>query len=287
MNPLKLLTLNLAMLEIDVPILRRISLVKNKHIRITAIIQEFKNSDCDVLLLQEIGGSLLKKLVHELSDLFPYHATHRTRRLFSRHLLILSKLPLVGTDFIPFTHQDPLEGLAIQKGLLCTTINWNNTHYHLINTHLIATVAGINDSSKTTLHIREKQIQQLSHYIHNREHPDEIIIAGGDFNCGPTYCSDGYALLAEKFYDCMKQLPESERITWSTTNSMIQNVSKNDPDKQTDGFYMTFRQYEQLQHGIRLSRVFTDEVEVTLDNSIQRTMLSDHYGVTMLIKKTL
>jgi endonuclease/exonuclease/phosphatase family metal-dependent hydrolase len=287
MNPLKLLTLNLAMMEIDFPILRRISLVKNKNIRIAAVIQEFKNSDYDVLLLQEIGGSLLKKMVRELSVLFPYHATHHTHRLFSRHLLILSKIPLEDINFIPFTHQDPLEGLVIQKGLLCTTVNWNNNNYHLINTHLIATVAGINDSSKTTLHIREKQIQQMSHYIHNREHPDEIIIVCGDFNCGPTYCSEGYTLLGEKLYDCMKQLPESERITWSVENPMIQNVSKNDPDKQTDGFYMTFRQYEQLKSIITLSRVFVDEVEATLDNAKQKTMLSDHYGVELLVKKTL
>jgi hypothetical protein len=85
----------------------------------------------------------------------------------------------------------------------------------------------------------------------------------------------------------MKQLPESERITWSVENPMIQNVSKNDPDKQTDGFYMTFRQYEQLKSIITLSRVFVDEVEATLDNAKQKTMLSDHYGVELLVKKTL
>jgi hypothetical protein len=55
MDSLRILTLNVGLLEIDLPLLRNITLIKGKSVRIQAIIHILRQHAHDVILLQEVG----------------------------------------------------------------------------------------------------------------------------------------------------------------------------------------------------------------------------------------
>ncbi len=285
MNSFNILTLNTGLLEIDFPLLRSITLVKDKNIRVHGIIDMLKKSTYDVVMLQEIGGTLLKKVLKELSDIFPYHATHHTWKLFSYNLLILSKIPLEKVHFTPFKKQTNFESWGITKGFLSVQVTWNNTPYHLINTHLVASGTNQGDSSPKTLRVRNQQIHQLKEYVRTHYTPDDIVIIGGDFNAGPLTCRENYDVIVDELYDVMQHLPEHERITWSPKNPNVRKSTKQDPEKQLDGFYMRHHHYEQFKDAMNISRKFIDEVEITHPRGTDQIVLSDHYGVEMIIKK--
>jgi hypothetical protein len=83
----------------------------------------------------------------------------------------------------------------------------------------------------------------------------------------------------------MNHTSQENRITWSASNPNVQNVSKNDPDKQTDGFYLKHHHYQQLKDNLVISRAFTSETEFIFRELPSRIMLSDHYGVEMTLIK--
>lgn len=285
MNSLKILTLNAGLLEIDFPLLRAITLVKQKNIRVYAVIDALKKATHDIVMLQEVGGSLLKKILCEVSDVFPYHVTHHARKLFSTNLLILSKFPLNQTKFIPYKNQTHFESWGIQKGMLCAQIVFDKIPYHFINTHLVASGTEVGDSTPKTLHVRNQQIEQLKEHIRTSYDKNDIVIVGGDFNAGPLTCRENYDIIIDELYDCMQHAPEPDRITWSTKNPIVRKSTKHDPDKQIDGFYMRHHHYEQFKDSMSISRKFIEETEIIHKEKLTKTMLSDHYGVELEIKK--
>ena len=56
MNPLKILTLNTGLIEIDIPILRHIAVVHAKELRTDALIQALRENPYDIIMMQELGG---------------------------------------------------------------------------------------------------------------------------------------------------------------------------------------------------------------------------------------
>lgn len=287
MDTLKILTLNVGLLEIDLPLLRKITLIKGKDIRIQAITYILRQHAHDVILLQEAGLPAQRQLIEHLKNEFPYHATHHARKLFSSNLLILSKIPLFNITFIPYTSQTHFESWGIQKGMLCASIHWNNTDYHLINTHLVASGTEQRDTSPRSLHVRNEQVNQIKSYIEQVYTSDDHVIIGGDFNMGPQTSIENYQNIIDTFKDCMEHVEETEqRITWSPKNPLARNRVIHDPAKQIDGFYMKHQHYDTLKNHMEINRMFLDEISFEQNNSEVKTMISDHYGVELIIKKT-
>lgn len=286
MNSLKILTLNTGLLEIDALLLRKINLVSEKETRVNALIHVLREHPYNIVMLQEISGSIQKRVIKELNDIFPYHATHSSYRLFSSNLLILSRLPLSNIRFISFNHQTRFEAFGIQKGFLCADATWNNETYHFITTHLVASGISQYTRSSRVRRIRGTQINQLTEYIKTNYQDDSTIILGGDFNAGPHSSQDNYKLLSAELYDCMQHLQEAERITWHPENPLARNEIIKDPMQQVDGFYMRPDHHEKIKLLVHLSRKYTQEISLVhaAGHSIN-TMLSDHYGVEMEIKK--
>lgn len=287
MNSLKILTLNTGLIEIDVPLLRRISVVHGKDIRVKALIKILQENTYDVVFLQEIGGSLQKKLLESLDDIYPYHATHKNKKLFSTHLLILSKSPLSNICFVPFEQQTHFESWGITKGLLCADINHDGTIYHLINTHLVASGTKASDTTPKTLRTREHQIKQMKKFIKENYHEQGVVIVGGDFNTGPFSSKENYDVIIDELADCMQCAAESDRITWSPENPLARKSTRRDPHKQIDGFYIKHHHFEQFKDHLQITRTFTEHIEIHHNNKKIHTPVSDHYGVEMIIKKTL
>lgn len=287
MNLLKILTLNVGLLEIDLPLLRKITLIKGKDIRMQALIHVLRQHAHDIILLQEIGTPAQQYIINELRDDFPYHVTHHARKLFSKNLLILSKLPFTKTDFIPFTSQTHFESWGIQKGMLCASVRWNSTDYHFINTHLVASGTEQRDTSKSALRVRNNQINQIKKYINETYHDNDHVIIGGDFNMGPHTSLENYHLMISELKDCMEHIHEHERITWNPKNPLTRNRVIHDPEKQIDGFYMKHAHYDEMKDNITVNRMFLDEVSFHHEEKTVSTMISDHYGVELIIKKHL
>jgi endonuclease/exonuclease/phosphatase family metal-dependent hydrolase len=283
MHSLKILTLNVGLLEIDLPLLRKITLIRGKSIRMQAIMYILRQHTHDIVLLQEVGVPAQKQLIEGLSDVFPYHITHHAKKLFSSNLLILSKIPFSHTTFIPYTAQTYFESWGIQKGMLCGSIQWNHTDYHIINTHLVASGTDQRDTSSDTLAIRDDQINQIKSYINETYQSDDHVIIGGDFNMGPQTSEENYHNIITTFKDCMEHIHRQSRITWSPKNPLVRSRVINDPEKQIDGFYMKHHHYTHLEKNIELNRMFLDEISFEYNGNTQTTMISDHYGVELII----
>jgi endonuclease/exonuclease/phosphatase family metal-dependent hydrolase len=236
-------------------------------------------------MMQELGGSLQKKVLAGMKDLYPYHATHRNFKLFSTHLMILSKTPLSNIRFIPFEQQTHFESWGITKGLLCADINHNGTTYHLINTHLVASGTKASDTTPKTIRVRTHQINQLKKFIHQHYSNDDIVIVGGDFNSGPFSCTENYNVIIDDLSDCMQQATEIDRITWSPENPLARKSTRRDPHKQLDGFYMKHHHFEQFKDTMHITRRFVEHVQIFYKGSTITTPVSDHFGVEMTIQK--
>ena len=286
MDSLRILTLNVGLLEIDLPLLRKITLIKGKDVRIQAITYILRQHAHDVILLQEAGLPAQRQLIENLKNEFPYHATHHARKLFSSNLLILSRIPLSNITFVPYISQTHFESWGIQKGMLCATINWNQTDYHIINTHLVNSGTEQRDTSSSALRVRNDQINQIKLYIEKTFEPDDHIIIGGDFNMGPQTSTENYQNILDTFKDCMEHIHDHERITWDPKNPLTRNRVIHDPAKQVDGFYMRHNHYDNLKDHMEINRMFLDEIAFEHDSKTITTMISDHYGVEMIIKKT-
>lgn len=283
MNPLRILTLNIGLLEIDLPLLRKITLIKGKSIRIQAIMYILRQHAHDIILLQEAGLPAQRQIIENLKDEFPYYATHHSRKLFSSNLLILSRIPLSNITFIPYTSQTYFESWGIQKGMLCATINWNNTDYHFINTHLVASGTEQRDTSSSSLRVRNNQINQIKAYIEKTYSTDDHIVIGGDFNMGPQTSKENYENILSTFKDCMDHIHADNRCTWSPKNPLVRNRVIHDPEKQIDGFYMRHNHYDTLMSYMKVNRMFLDEISFEHNSKTITTMISDHYGVEMVI----
>jgi endonuclease/exonuclease/phosphatase family metal-dependent hydrolase len=285
MNSLRILTLNIGLLEIDLPLLRKITLIKGKSVRIQAIIYILRQHAHDVILLQEAGLPAQRQIIESLKDDFPYHVSHHSYRLFSSNLLILSRIPLSNSAFIPYESQTHFESWGIQKGILCATVNWNQNDYHIVNTHLVASGTEQRDTSSSALRVRNDQINQIKSYIEKTFEPHDHVIIGGDFNMGPQTSTENYQNILDTFKDCMEHIHEQNRITWSPTNPLARNRVIHDPAKQIDGFYMRHSHYDNLKKNIEINRMFLDEISFEHDSETITTMISDHYGVEIIFKK--
>jgi endonuclease/exonuclease/phosphatase family metal-dependent hydrolase len=111
------------------------------------------------------------------------------------------------------------------------------------------------------------------------------VIIGGDFNMGPHTSKENYQNILNTFKDCMEHIHENDRITWSPKNPLARNRVIHDPAKQIDGFYMRHKHYNTLMNRMEINRMFLDEISFQHDSKTISTMISDHYGVEMIIKK--
>ena len=128
-------------------------------------------------------------------------------------LLIISKMPIVASKFLPFKAKSGIDGIAI-KGVLYSKISTGKDAFiHLFNTHLQATYHCDyqidNASDHSNFEARMKQIEELRKAITEclAEHSSlvqdgpksfkDIVLVAGDFNVN----SRGNRIPKHKFFD--------------------------------------------------------------------------------------
>lgn len=165
-----------------------------KNERLADFIHKMK--DYDIICLQEMFGSFnlrkqnLIKIAHKLG--FFFHAEPPAPSFFSSFvvdggLLILSRFPIVESEFLPFKYSVCSDSLS-EKGVLFTKIKIKSSYLNLITTHLQASYFDSSEFKwKMSIITRIEQMKELSSYINDlinekRVNHEETFLLCGDFN---------------------------------------------------------------------------------------------------------
>ena len=142
----------------------------------------------DIILLQEVYTCLnfrCSSLINQAAKVgFNYHYCTYSPSLMSRHLannalLILSRYPILSTDYINFTSYGSYDSI-IEKGADYIKIRIGpDLCLHTFNTHLQSSYAKKDPLTKM---IRHEQLKELRNFIGSKVGKNEPVICGGDFN---------------------------------------------------------------------------------------------------------
>ncbi len=150
----------------------------------------------DVICLQEMFGTFTSRRQQLIESAFHsgmfYHAEVPAPSFFSKNLidpglLILSRFPIVESEFKPFKNT-VLQCSVVWKGILYAKIKIKDSNLLILNLHLQATYFSTNsDQWDLLIETRLSQIEELkkfiSHIISEKNiTPNDQIILLGDFN---------------------------------------------------------------------------------------------------------
>jgi endonuclease/exonuclease/phosphatase family metal-dependent hydrolase len=178
---LKILTLNIYM--------RVWSVYDDKNSRLDRFINVYLQR-YDIVCLQEMHGTFTFRchsLIDRARDLgFKYCVVPKNPEIFSRKLIdsglvILSRVPIVRADFIPYKSGGYIDNYS-EKGFQCCKLSLNGDNLYLVNTHL---QSGYNFNDKKAISIRKEQLSQIESYL--RKYKDSTIILCGDMNCDANF----------------------------------------------------------------------------------------------------
>lgn len=157
---------------------------KNERLRlITKVFPYF-----DIILIQEMYTCLnfrCSSLINQANKTgLSYHYCTYSPSLMSRHLannalLILSRYPILSTDYINFTNYGSYDSI-IEKGADYVKIRIGpDLCLHTFNTHLQSSYARTDPIAKK---IRHRQLGELRSFVKSKVNQSEPLICGGDFN---------------------------------------------------------------------------------------------------------
>ena len=156
----------------------RPSLLKDGQMeRAEEIADYLKNSDADVLVLQELFHSRARKVLRKaLKNTYPYQTKKGPVSWLGipSGVVFFSKLPILKEKRISFSFSRGSDRFA-KKGAIVVTIKKDNQHITILGTHLQA------GSDSKTLRIRSSQIDELCE-VTNEIDSSKILIYAGDFN---------------------------------------------------------------------------------------------------------
>ena len=145
--------------------------------RAEEIADYLKNSDADVLVLQELFHSRARKVLKKaLKKNYPYQTKKGpvTWLGIPSGVVFFSKLPIVKENRISFSFSRGSDRLA-RKGAIVVTFKKDNQHITILGTHLQA------GSDNKTKKIRSSQIDELCK-VTNKIDSNGVLIYAGDFN---------------------------------------------------------------------------------------------------------
>lgn len=188
------------------------SLRKAQAIRLPWIVKYLKNSDYDVVVLEELFDKrITKKLTSELQSSFPYQYKPQKKGAFktTNGICILSKHPmeLVGTIF--FKDKKGIDAMA-SKGCVMVEVFVKGLTFQLLSTHLQA-------GNKHQM-VREKQLMQtFKELISKNKKPNVPQVFVGDFNI--DYFEEHYPTLLRIINMQDALVLEERKFTYDTENT--------------------------------------------------------------------
>ena len=242
--------------------------IPNTELRVQAFIQELKQSEDDILCLQEVFHSRHRdQILNSVSEIFPFH--------FFRDgcgLLLLSKIEIQKATFIKFLSSTWIEKLAITPGYMLLTLQHKGRQFSLINLHFTAGGLFYKHTSPKVARIQSRQVEQI---LQSCEHISLPLIVAGDFNSGKEIIPETYnKFIAIGLND---PNPNHEEATFhSSGNSNIIGRHGHIGDKRIDHVLFDHH-FELLDY-----EVFGKENMVKTPQGYRP--ISDHYGFRCYLK---
>lgn len=147
--------------------------------RTPLIIKQLKNSQYDVIVLQEaFAKSFREQLKTHLFPKFPFH--HYLGRkigsltVYGSGVYLLSKFPIVSTEHVYYSECAKADCFASKGTLLATLRLPSGKHFQIAGTHLQA--------GRKNFNIRTRQLQQVKNLMKENAKPDQPLVYVGDMN---------------------------------------------------------------------------------------------------------
>lgn len=169
------------------------SLRKKQGKRIEPIARFCIESNCDIILLQEVfGRSLSRRLRRRLRQAYPYQYKPRSKGLkISNGLLIVSKTPIRPVADIFYEDKTDIDRMA-SKGAVLVAIESKGQLMQVANTHLQA------GNVEANAQARKKQIQALAKLVDEYRDEAALQVLGGDLNTSKTN-GEAYEFMMRNF----------------------------------------------------------------------------------------
>lgn len=129
-----------------------------------------------IVLLQECFDDSFDSLTTIFHDFYIFRGTLQGINLMNSGLVILSKFPIIESEFIQFVNYNKMTFDALsEKGFLSVVLDIDGRHVRVINTHLQSCDFERFDPSAL------QQLEQLFRYVKINVN-EKYFIIGGDFN---------------------------------------------------------------------------------------------------------
>jgi endonuclease/exonuclease/phosphatase family metal-dependent hydrolase len=227
--------------------------------RYPQIARELDRLNPDIILLQEAWTAKARKSVPANCSWWMARAAGQHTFFQQSGLMTLSKFPIVGGEFYPFSRAAFPDRL-VNKGILKTTICLpDGSILNIWNVHL---------QEGGPRAVRRSQVQELVSYVQAAEDGQIADLVGGDFNCTPE--SPFFQELQQSLGPTVCELGGNKPfVTWN-------NLSAKPGAGQTLD-YIFVREHQVLQSVEAFARV-------AFTGSSPARQLSDHLGLEAVVK---
>ncbi|MCT4641315.1 MAG: endonuclease/exonuclease/phosphatase family protein [Bacteriovoracaceae bacterium] len=269
---MKIVTLNAGLLTYDLLGVHLFTPTKFLKPRIRKLVRVLKESDFDIVCLQEVYLLRHKKyLQKKLKEAFPYcYFFHRAYKLaMENSLVILSKNPLKNVKLNEFKNNFWEERWFSKMGYISCSFEYQQRDVNLYNVHLTAGgIKGPEHQSAESL--RQKQIFQLLEDIKSK---GELSIIVGDLNCGHNVSKANFSLFLKNDFNLNYYLD-----TWDPENELnINGIHKNSAKQAID--YILFS--KKLDELVEYDSFTLEFKKPVVEFGGRKFTVSDHYGVSV------
>lgn len=278
-----LLTINLAMAAVPLPFGFEFPISPHIGRRLDAAPALLQASGADIILLQEVFTARCRDVLLEaMRDSHP-HAFWRdgANSLMGNGLLILSRWPIDGGQFIPFADKHPLAQSVWQRGVLTAELQVPGIGaLRVTNVHLSPDPPFIAPDRAPTRAYRAREIECL---LAAAAGASGDTILAGDFNTSPEICPDDYRSIVERGYrDVIADIHGTQGMSTFERGNPLVRVGRyrNWPDQRADHIL--------LKAGTRLKPL---NARIVFREPLSHPQgpagfpLSDHYGVQVTLAR--
>lgn len=158
----------------------------NTSRRLLALARELEHCPNQVVCLQEIQLNRYLRLLLRACGSYPYQVHEPYFQCPKGGLLTLARMPIKSRQFIPYTERGlwytPMfMDKILHKGMLVTTLEWEQLTVIVINTHLLANYIGDWERHGMYARVEEKQLRQVTETV-RAQSTEVLILVAGDFN---------------------------------------------------------------------------------------------------------
>jgi endonuclease/exonuclease/phosphatase family metal-dependent hydrolase len=226
--------------------------------RYPMIARELERLDPDLILLQEAWTTRAKGAAPSKAHLAVAHAAGQHTFFQQSGLVTVSRFPIIGGQFYPFTHA-AFPDRFVNKGVLKITVELPDGRLlNVWNVHL-------QDGGPTA--IRLSQVRELVSRVEAAEDGQIADVVGGDFNCTPG--SPMYSELAGALGPSLQQLSGAAPfVTWDGLSA------KTGAGKTLDHIFV---------RGSRTFPTVYTAARVAFSAPTLKERLSDHLGIEAVL----